>query len=299
MSDTSAELEDSRGGLLYAFAAYGIWGVAPIYFVWVSFAQPLEVLAHRVVWGIPLLGLLLMVSGQWRGIKTLMPAAFGYLLASAVCLSINWLTFIYAIQSARIAEASLGYFINPLVNILLGWLFLRERLRPLQWLAVGVAATGVCVELWSQASLPWLGLTLAFSFGCYGLLRKQVNVGAVVGLSVETVAVAPLAIGFLIWLGLHEGVRELAALLSLGLGGLITVVPLVCFAAAAIRLPLTTLGFVQYLAPSCALMLALFVYGETVPAERWLTFALIWGALFIFSFEGLYRYRKQRLETSR
>ena len=155
------------------------------------------------------------------------------------------------------------------------------------------------MELWSQASLPWLGLTLAFSFGCYGLLRKQVNVGAVVGLSVETVAVAPLAIGFLIWLGLHEGVRELAALLSLGLGGLITVVPLVCFAAAAIRLPLTTLGFVQYLAPSCALMLALFVYGETVPAERWLTFALIWGALVIFSFEGLYRYRKQRLETSR
>ena len=298
MSSPSTELEDTRGGLFFAFAAYGIWGVAPIYFVWVSFAQPLEVLAHRVVWGIPLLGLLLFVSGQWRGMKSLTPSVCGYLLTSAAFLSINWLTFIYAIQTARIAEASLGYFINPLVNILLGWLFLRERLRPLQWLAVAVAATGVCVELWAQASLPWLGLTLALTFGFYGLLRKQVNVGAVVGLSVETVALAPLAVGYLVWLGQHEGVRELIALLSLGLGGLITVVPLVCFAAAAIRLPLTTLGFVQYLAPSCALMLAIFVYGETVPAERWITFALIWGALILFSIEGIYRFRKQRLEAN-
>ena len=298
MSSPDTELEDTRGGLFFAFAAYGIWGVAPIYFVWVSFAQPLEVLAHRVVWGIPLLGLLLMVSGQWRGIKSLTPSVCGYLLASAVFLSINWLTFIYAIQTARIAEASLGYFINPLVNILLGWLFLHERLRPLQWLAVAAAATGVGVELWAQASLPWLGLTLALTFGFYGLLRKQVNVGAVVGLSVETVALAPLAAGYLVWLGQHEGVREFMAVLSLGLGGLITVVPLVCFAAAAIRLSLTTLGFVQYLAPSCALMLAIFVYGETVPAERWITFALIWGALILFSFEGLYRFRKQRLDAN-
>ena len=298
MSSPDNEFEDTRGGLFFAFAAYGTWGVAPIYFVWVSFAQPLEVLAHRVVWGIPLLGLLLIVSGQWRGIKSLTPSACRYLLASAVFLSINWLTFIYAIQTARIAEASLGYFINPLVNILLGWLFLHERLRPLQWLAVAVAATGVCVELWAQASLPWLGLTLALTFGFYGLLRKQVNVGAVVGLSVETMALAPLAVGFLVWLSQHDGVRELTAVLSLGLGGLITVVPLVCFAAAAIRLPLTTLGFVQYLAPSCALMLAIFVYGETVPAERWITFALIWGALILFSFEGLYRFRKQRLEAN-
>ena len=298
MSTQDTEPEDTRGGLFFAFAAYGVWGVAPIYFVWVSFAQPLEVLAHRVVWGIPLLGLMLMVSGQWRGIKSLTPSACGYLLASAVFLSINWLTFIYAIQTARIAEASLGYFINPLVNILLGWLFLQERLRPLQWLAVAVAATGVCVELWAQASLPWLGLTLALTFGFYGLLRKQVNVGAVVGLSVETMALAPLAVGFLVWLSQHDGVRELTAVLSLGLGGLITVVPLVCFAAAAIRLPLTTLGFVQYLSPSCALMLAIFVYGETVPAERWITFVLIWGALILFSFEGLYRFRKQRLDAN-
>ncbi len=297
MSSSVHELGDTRNGLLFAFAAYGIWGIAPIYFVWVSFAQPLEVVAHRVVWGIPLLGVLLLVSGQWREVKSLAAPALGYLLVSALCLSINWLMFVYAIQTERIAEASLGYFINPLVSIVLGWLFLRERLRPLQWLAVAVAGIGVCSELWVRASLPWLGLTLALTFGLYGLLRKQVNVGAVAGLSIETAVVAPFAVGFLVWLSLHGETRDIGALLSLGLGGLVTVVPLICFAAAAIRLPLTTLGFVQYLSPSCALMLAIFVYGEVVPAERWFTFAFIWGALMIFSFEGLYRYRKQRLQT--
>ena len=287
---------ETRKGVLLALGAYGIWGFAPIYFVWVSFAQPLEVLAHRVVWGVPLLGVLLLVSGQWRGITELSRQAVGYLLVSSLFLSINWLTFIYAIQTERIAEASLGYFINPLVNILLGWLFLRERLRPVQWLAVSLVAIGVGLELIARASLPWLGLTLAFSFGLYGLLRKQVNVPAVVGLSIETIVLAPLAVGFLIWLGLSDGVRELEDILSLGLGGLVTVVPLVCFAAAAIRLPLTTLGFIQYLAPTCTLMLALFVYGETVPQERWLTFTLIWAALLLFSFEGFNRYRRYRLE---
>ena len=294
MRPPANELGDTRSGLLFALAAYGIWGIAPIYFVWVSFAQPLEVVAHRVVWGIPLLGLLLLASGQWRSIKSLAPSAFGYLLVSALCLSINWLTFIYAVQTERIAEASLGYFINPLVSIVLGWLFLREQLRPLQWLAVALALVGVCSELWVRTNLPWLGLTLALSFGLYGLLRKQVNVGAVVGLSIETAVVAPFAIGFLFWLSLQGDARDLGAVLSLGLGGLITVVPLICFAAAAMRLPLTTLGFVQYLSPSCALMLAIFVYGEVVPAGRWITFALIWGALILFSFEGFYRYRKQR-----
>ena len=297
MSSSAHELGDARKGLLFAFAAYGIWGIAPIYFVWVSFAQPLEVVAHRVAWGIPLLGLLLLLSGQWREVRSLAAPALGYLLASALCLSINWLMFIYAIQTERIAEASLGYFINPLVSIVLGWLFLRERLRPLQWLAVAVAAIGVCAELWVRASLPWLGLTLALTFGVYGLLRKQVNVGAVAGLSIETAVVAPFAVGFLVWLSLHGSTRDIGELLSLGLGGLVTVVPLICFAAAAIRLPLTTLGFVQYLSPSCALMLAIFVYGEVVPAERWFTFAFIWGALIIFSFEGLYRYRKQLRQT--
>ena len=289
---------ETRKGIYFALGAYGIWGFAPIYFVWVSFAQPLEVLAHRVVWGVPFLGLLLLATGQWRDIAEHSRRAIGYLLVSALFLSINWLTFIYAIQTERIAEASLGYFINPLVNILLGWLFLRERLGRLQWLAVSLAAIGVGSELIARASLPWLGLTLAFSFGLYGLLRKQVNVPAVVGLSIETIMLTPLAVGFLVWLGVNDGAREFNDILSLGLGGLVTVVPLVCFAAAAIRLPLSTLGFIQYLAPTCTLLLALFVYGENVPQERWLTFALIWAALLLFSFEGVYRYSKERGEVS-
>ena len=226
---------ESRKGVLFALAAYGIWGVAPIYFVWVSFAQPLEVLAHRVMWGIPLLGLLLLLSGQWRDIAGLTRKAIGYLLVSSAFLSVNWLTFIYAIQTERIAEASLGYFINPLVNIVLGWLFLREQLRPMQWLAVSLAAAGVLLELVAQASLPWLGLILALTFGLYGLLRKQVNVPAVVGLSIETSVLAPLAAAFLLWLSSTADPRTLGEVLSLGLGGLITVVPLVCFAAAAMR----------------------------------------------------------------
>ena len=289
---------ETRKGIYFALGAYGIWGFAPIYFVWVSFAQPLEVLAHRVVWGVPFLGLLLLATGQWRDIAEHSRRAIGYLLVSALFLSINWLTFIYAIQTERIAEASLGYFINPLVNILLGWLFLRERLGRLQWLAVSLAAIGVGSELIARASLPWLGLTLAFSFGLYGLLRKQVNVPAVVGLSIETIMLTPLAVGFLVWLGVNDGAREFNDILSLGLGGLVTVVPLVCFAAAAIRLPLSTLGFIQYLAPTCTLLLALFVYGENVPQERWLTFALIWAALLLFSFEGVYRYCRERGEGS-
>ena len=289
---------ETRKGIYFALGAYGIWGFAPIYFVWVSFAQPLEVLAHRVVWGVPFLGLLLLATGQWRDIAEHSRRAIGYLLVSALFLSINWLTFIYAIQTERIAEASLGYFINPLVNILLGWLFLRERLGRLQWFAVSLAAIGVGSELIARASLPWLGLTLAFSFGLYGLLRKQVNVPAVVGLSIETIMLTPLAVGFLVWLGVNDGVREFNDILSLGLGGLVTVVPLVCFAAAAIRLPLSTLGFIQYLAPTCTLLLALFVYGENVPQERWLTFALIWAALLLFSFEGVYRYRRELGEGS-
>ena len=169
-----------RQGLIYAVAAYGIWGVAPIYFVWVGFAAPLEILMHRVLWSVPLLVLLITVAGQWNDARGLSRRALLFLMATALLLSINWLTFIWAIQAQRIADASLGYFINPLVNVLLGGVFLRERLRLYQWLAVAVALLGVGVELWVRHSLPWLGLVLAFSFGFYGLLRKQVSVPAAI-----------------------------------------------------------------------------------------------------------------------
>lgn len=288
------QAQTQRQGLIYAVAAYGIWGIAPIYFVWVGFAAPLEILMHRVLWSVPLLVLLITVTGQWGDARGLSRRALLFLIATALLLSINWLTFIWAIQAQRISDASLGYFINPLVNVLLGGLFLRERLRPYQWLAVVVALLGVGVELWEQRSVPWLGLTLAFSFGFYGLLRKQVSVPAAIGLWVETTLMLPIALVFLFWLVSSEGMRPAMQVAQLAVGGVISVVPLVFFAAAALRLPLATLGFVQYLAPSCALMLAIFLYDEAVPEIRWVTFGFIWSALAIFSAENFLHLRKQR-----
>ncbi|MEZ7817759.1 MAG: EamA family transporter RarD [Pseudomonadales bacterium] len=288
-------LDETKKGLLFALGAYGIWGIAPIYFVWVGFAGPFEILANRIVWAIPLLLVLLGVTKQWAGVWTLTKSQLAILVVTAIALSINWLTFISAIQAEKIAEASLGYYINPLVNVILGWLFLQERMRPLQWLAIGLAAFGVGTELVVQASVPWLGLTLAMSFGVYGLLRKKVNLPAVVGLFVETMLVLPIALGYLILLYLDQGTRTIFDGASLALGGVITVIPLVFFAAAATRLPLTTLGFVQYLAPTITLLLAIFLYDETVPAIRWFTFSMIWLAVVIFSLENLYQYRKRRL----
>ncbi len=292
---TTESSSESQKGLLFAVGAYGIWGIAPIYFVWVGFAGPFEILANRIVWAIPLLLLMLGLTKQWAGVWRLTRVQLAILVATAVALSINWLTFIWAIQAEKIAEASLGYYINPLFNVMLGWLFLQERMRPLQWLAIGVAAFGIATELVVQASVPWLGLTLAMSFGIYGLLRKKVNLPAVVGLFIETLLVLPIALGYLILLYLDQGTRTFVDGASLALGGVITVIPLVFFAAAATRLPLTTLGFVQYLAPTCALLLALFLYDESVPAIRWFTFSMIWLAVVIFSVENVYQYRKRGL----
>ena len=286
---------ETQKGLLFAVGAYGIWGIAPIYFVWVGFAGPFEILANRIVWAIPLLLLMLGLTKQWAGVWRLTRAQLAILVATAVALSINWLTFIWAIQAEKIAEASLGYYINPLFNVMLGWLFLQERMRPLQWLAIAVAAFGIATELVVQASVPWLGLTLAMSFGIYGLLRKKVDLPAVVGLFIETLLVLPIALGYLILLYLDQGTRTFVDGASLALGGVITVIPLVFFAAAATRLPLTTLGFVQYLAPTCALLLAIFLYDESVPAIRWFTFSMIWLAVVIFSVENVYQYRKRGL----
>ena len=292
---TTESSSESQKGLLFAVGAYGIWGIAPIYFVWVGFAGPFEILANRIVWAIPLLLLMLGLTKQWAGVWRLTRVQLAILVATAVALSINWLTFIWAIQAEKIAEASLGYYINPLFNVMLGWLFLQERMRPLQWLAIGVAAFGIATELVVQASVPWLGLTLAMSFGIYGLLRKKVNLPAVVGLFIETLLVLPIALGYLILLYLDQGTKTFVDGASLALGGVITVIPLVFFAAAATRLPLTTLGFVQYLAPTCALLLALFLYDESVPAIRWFTFSMIWLAVVIFSVENVYQYRKRGL----
>jgi chloramphenicol-sensitive protein RarD len=294
MAGSATALASERQGLMYAVAAYGFWGLAPMYFVWINYVPPLEVLMHRVLWSVPLLTLLITISKQWAGVWGLGRREVAFLLVTALCLSINWGTFIWAIQAQRIADASLGYFINPLINVMLGRLFLGERMRPLQWLAIGVAFLGVNIELWTLGSVPWLGLTLAFSFGFYGLLRKQVSVPAAIGLWVETMLMLPIAGLFFVWLVNSDGLRPSVEIAQLALGGVISVVPLVLFAAAALRLSLTALGFVQYLAPSCALMLAVFLYHEPVADIRWLTFSFIWLALIIFSLENLFNMRQRR-----
>lgn len=272
-----------------------------MYFVWVKFAAPLEVLAHRIVWSVPLLALLITVGRQWSALRVLSMRQLRLLAVCSVLLSINWLSFIFAIHTERIAEAALGYYINPLVSIVLGFVVLAERLRPAQWGAVGLAFAAVLIEVAALGEVPWLALALAFSFGFYGLLRKQLAVSSSAGLGVEAALLLPFALGYLMIAGASADApeRSLAQVLMLGLGGAVTVAPLIWFASAATRLPLTVLGFFQYLAPSISLLLAVFVYEEPVTQMRWVSFTMVWLALALLSVEALQHSRSnQALQQS-
>lgn len=272
-----------------------------MYFVWVKFAAPLEVLAHRIVWSVPLLALLITVGRQWSALRVLSMRQLRLLAVCSVLLSINWLSFIFAIHTERIAEAALGYYINPLVSIVLGFVVLAERLRPAQWGAVGLAFAAVLLEVAALGEVPWLALALAFSFGFYGLLRKQLAVSSSAGLGVEATLLLPFALGYLMIAGASADApeRSLAQVLMLGLGGAVTVAPLIWFASAATRLPLTVLGFFQYLAPSISLLLAVFVYEEPVTQMRWASFTMVWLALALLSVEALQHSRSnQALQQS-
>ena len=189
-------MHQSHLGAAYALVAMTIWGIAPVYFVIVGFANPMEILSHRIFWAVPLLCLIISVIGQWGDVSRLSFREYGFLFASSICLAINWLAFIVAISEEKIVETSIGYFINPLVSIFLGWVFLKERLRYGQWIAVLFASGGVCWELYSDRVIPVFGLTLAVSFGIYGLLRKQVNLPAATGLLVECCFLLPLVLVF-------------------------------------------------------------------------------------------------------
>lgn len=293
-TDTSAE----RTGVWFALIAYGLWGVIPVYFKSVDFAGPFEIIAYRICFAVFVLAAVLLLRGQMAGIRHLNRRRLGWLVVSGCLLAINWSVFIWALLNERMVETSLGYYINPLVNVVLGGLFLGERLRPAQKLALGLAILGVTNELLAVGVFPWVGLTLAFSFGFYGLVRKKIMVDSLVGLGVESLLLLPLAAGYLVWLWLAgqgsmaSGNLDEVALLALG--GPLTVIPLVAFAAAALRLPLTTLGFFQYLAPSLTLLLAIYVYGEPFRASQAVTFGCIWLALLVFSAEGFYSQRQRR-----
>jgi chloramphenicol-sensitive protein RarD len=284
-----------RKGILLAAAAYLLWGLFPLYFRLVRSISPLEMLAHRMVWSILFLAALLAWRRQWNWL----PAIFGRprvvlgFALSAMLLSGNWFVYIWAVNSGRVIDASLGYFINPLVSILLGALLLGERLRPGQWLAVALAGAGVGWLTWHARGVPWVGLTLALSFGTYGLLRKTAALGPLEGLSLEVLLLFPLASGYLAWTLVDGSNGFVSAPLSVqGLliaAGPITAIPLLMFAAGARQIPLATLGLLQYLAPTLQLLLGVWLFGEAFGGERMAGFAIIWLALAVYSLESIWQ----------
>ncbi len=285
--------KETLSGVFFALAAFLFWGANPIYFKEVGVVPAVEVLAHRVVWAVPLLLLLVTLGRQWHGLRAALAERTTclLLLASAGFISINWVVFIWAIAQDRVLEASLGYFINPLVNVLLGVLVLRERLRFWQAVAVGLAALGVLNLAWQTAGLPWVSLALAFSFGFYGLIRKMIRIGSVEGLLVETGLMLPLAIGYLVtlaWLGKGAfGRGDLAIDGLLLAAGIVTALPLLCYTSGARRLNYSTIGLFQYIAPSCHFLLAVLLYGEPFTSAHAVTFGCIWLGLALFSLDSL------------
>ncbi|PNQ70378.1 EamA family transporter RarD [Vibrio agarivorans] len=289
----TTERQDTKHGALLAISAYTMWGIAPIYFKSIHHVAPLEILSHRIIWSFFLLAALLYFGRHGRLVRDIIKnkTKMLYLLATAVLVGTNWLIFIWAIHANKMLDASLGYYINPLFNVLLGMLFLGERLRKLQWLAVTLAACGVLVQLLIFGSVPLIAIVLATTFGLYGLLRKKVSVDAKTGLFIETVVMLPAALIYLLFItdtptsNLLNNTWQLNALLVSA--GIITTLPLLCFTGAATRLKLSTLGFFQYIGPSLMFLLATLIYGEAFTLDKAITFAFIWSALLIFSIDGL------------
>ncbi len=291
MSDPEAEAARRASGVVFAVGAYGAWGVVALYWKQLASVDPFEVLAHRVAWSLLFVGALAVALGGWPELrKTLTtPSRMPLLIATATLISFNWGLFIWAVHEGHLADVSLGYFVNPLVSVGLGTMVLKETLRRAQKGAVALASAGVVLLVVSGAGFPWIGLSLAASFGAYGLLRKIAPVEATVGLFVETLLVSPIAVFHLARRTLAgEGVlahgEPRLVLLAIG-SGVITALPLVWFAAAARRLPLSSLGLLQYIAPSLQLALAVHVFGEHVERPKWAAFGMIWAGLAVFTID--------------
>ena len=291
--------EQKIGGS-FAVSAYTLWGIAPLYFKQLAFVPAMEILLHRIVWSFLLLAIILTVLQQWPKVQAVLrqPKLLAAMLGTALLLAGNWGLFIWAVNNGHMLDASLGYYINPLLNVLLGMLFLGERLRKLQWAAVALAAIGVLIQLLTFGSLPWIALVLAGSFALYGLFRKKLAVDAISGLFVESLLLLPLALWYW-WSVADSGAANLMAnSLSLNLtlmaAGIITTIPLLCFIAAARRLQLSTMGFFQYIGPSFMFVFGVFLYQEPLASERLLTFGLIWTALLVYSLDTFWQLRQGR-----
>jgi chloramphenicol-sensitive protein RarD len=290
---------DQRRGFLLGVTAYGLWGGFPLYWPHLEPAGAIEILAHRVLWSLVTMGLLVLVLRRTAQVRAIVSQRRTFLLlaAAAFTITFNWATYIWGVNNGKVVETSLGYFINPLVTVLMGVFILGERLRPLQWWAMGVAGFAVVVLTLDYGRLPWVALVLAFSFGSYGLAKKSANVEAVESLAVETTLIAPFAAVFLVWLTAqgdsHFTSEGAGHALLLSSTGLVTAIPLICFSAAAIRVSMVTLGLLQYLAPVIQFALGVLYFHEDMPPGRWIGFMLVWVALVMFTFEANAHRRRQ------
>ncbi|MBC7501888.1 MAG: EamA family transporter RarD [Herminiimonas sp.] len=284
-----------RNGMLFAAAAYISWGLFPLYFKLLKDIPPAQILLHRMIWSLVFLAGVLALRKQWTWIGAVLrqPRVLAAFSVSALLLSTNWFIYIWAVNNGRVVDASLGYFINPLVNVLLGFMLLRERMRPGQWLAIAIAAGGVAWLTWQSGHPPWIGLALALSFGFYGLMRKIAVLGPLEGLSLETLLLFPIALGYLALLTIGGNNAFVTAPLSsqwlLAISGPLTAIPLLLFAAGARRIPMSVLGIIQYLSPSLQLLLGVWLYHEPFGGDRLIGFVAIWTALVVYSIEGLWR----------
>lgn len=280
----------TRKGLLYGISAYGLWGLFPLFFKQLQHVGSLEVVLHRMVWSLAFVLLVLAALRRWTWLREAVrsPRLLATFAASSLLLAANWLTYIWAVNNGHVLDASLGYFILPLVNVALGFVFLHERPRPGQWLAFGIAATGVLWLALLTGHVPWIALGLALSFGFYGLIRKLAPLGALEGMSLETMLLAPLAAVALLW-GHQSGsmpAHDTHTWLLFLLCGPVTAIPLLLFSAGARRVPLSTMGILQYLTPTILLFLGTLLYDEPFAGPRLAGFVLIWTALLLYSVDG-------------
>jgi len=297
---------DTKHGVIFAILAYVMWGLAPLYFKQLHEVPAYEILAHRALWSCIFVAVLVSLFKFWPMVKSVLstPKNIFLLLCTSLLISINWLTYIWAVNNGHLLDASLGYFINPIINVLLGMVFLSEKLRKLQWVAILLAIVGILIQVISLGYLPWVALVLSCSFGFYGLMRKKLKLNPLVGLFIETMIMLPVAAIYLFLIA-DSATADLASnSMSLNLllisAAFVTTIPLLCFNHAAVRLPLSTLGFFQYIGPTLLFIMGVTLFDEAINAETLMTFAFIWAGLVLFSVDGIKhnRYQRALLKTS-
>ena len=298
-----SQRSEHTSGLIYGAIAYALWGLFPLYFALLDAVPPVEVVAHRVVWSLLFMLIVIAIARTWRLLIAAFrsPRTLGLLALASIFIAINWGTYVYAVSSDQVVQASLGYIMNPLVSVALGVVILRERLRQLQWVAVGIAVIAVGILTWSYGAPPWISLTLAISFALYGLMKKLAGVGSVQSLTVETTLLAPIAMAVIIGFGVtHSDYALLTDPLTdllLVLLGPITAIPLLAFGAAANRIPISSLGIMQYITPIMQFLIGVIIFSEPMPASRWIGFAVIWLAVVVFSLDMIRHSRRSGLDV--